>query len=75
MVRGEPIWECTCGHREHSEGAPEECVQCGQLDSFMKLPDELITPEEDALAEEDLVEVKPAKVGKPVKKAKRGGKK
>lgn len=66
-----PVWECACGHREHMHQAPEECVQCGQLDSFMKLPEELVAEEEE---EEMELEEKQLKQVKATKKPKRGKK-
>jgi len=36
------VWECSCGHVEYSEHPPEECPQCSTLDSFVKLPEEIL---------------------------------
>ena len=35
-------WECACGHTETGETAPEECSKCFRVDSFIKLPEEIV---------------------------------
>ena len=34
-------WECSCGHIDYSEEAPEECPKCFSIDSFTQLPEEI----------------------------------
>lgn len=35
-------WECECGHTAYGEEAPEECPKCNKIDSFIKLPEEIV---------------------------------
>ena len=46
------VWECKCGYLENGEEAPEECPDCFKLDSFTKLPEELILEREKDMTEE-----------------------
>ncbi|MEM3112806.1 MAG: hypothetical protein QXI33_00070 [Candidatus Pacearchaeota archaeon] len=38
-------WECECGFRYDGKEAPDECPECQRIDSFMKIPDELMVEE------------------------------
>ena len=60
-------WECSCGHLVYSEFEPEECLKCGALDSFIKLPEELLAEREKDFDEESNLE-KPAIKIQPLKK-------
>lgn len=63
------MWQCQCTHITYGEEAPEECIKCGRMDSFIRLPEELAAEREKDLADEfglnshseseDLEEVKP----------------
>ena len=46
-------WECSCGHIEYGEESPEECSKCFSLDSFVKLPEELVNERSREMPEED----------------------
>ena len=35
------MWECECGNTAYGEDAPEECPKCNQINSFVKLPEEI----------------------------------
>ncbi|MBI2452601.1 hypothetical protein HYV50_06030 [Candidatus Pacearchaeota archaeon] len=48
------MWECACGQLEHGEDSPEECMKCGKINSFVKLPEELIEEREREFTEEEL---------------------
>ncbi|MCK4553107.1 hypothetical protein KAT80_02800 [Candidatus Pacearchaeota archaeon] len=39
-------WECECGHIEYGENPPEECKKCGKINSFAKLPEEIVDERE-----------------------------
>ena len=51
------MWECACGQLERAEEAPEECADCGKLDQFMKVPEELIEEREKDLMEKEILAV------------------
>lgn len=51
------MWECSCGHTEYSELEPEECGKCGNINTFMQMPEEIIEERERDLAEEMKEEV------------------
>lgn len=36
------MWECECGNIEYGETPPEECKKCHRLNSFIKLPEEIV---------------------------------
>jgi len=36
------VWECECGHTEYGSDAPEECIKCYKIESFVKLPEEIV---------------------------------
>ena len=36
------MWECECKHIEYGENPPEECPKCHKIDSFIKLPEEIV---------------------------------
>lgn len=40
------MWECECGHIEYGENPPEECPKCYKIDSFTKLPEEIVEERE-----------------------------
>jgi len=40
------VWECECGHTEYGNNASEECKKCGRINSFVKLPEEIIDERE-----------------------------
>jgi len=67
-------WECSCGHTEMREEMPEECFKCGSLDSFMKMPEEILKSREQDLIESD-DEMPKAKKAKSTKTKKSGRKK
>jgi hypothetical protein len=52
---------------EYGEDMPEECLKCGALDSFLKMPEEILKVREQEMAEDELVEskTKKAKISKP----------
>ena len=68
MARSGFMWECSCGHVEYSEEAPEECVKCGKLDSFIKMPEEIV---EERLKESENIEQDISPKSKVVKKVKK----
>ncbi len=42
------MWECECGAIAYGEMPPQECDDCGSLNSFLKVPEDL----EDEKSEE-----------------------
>ncbi len=36
------MWQCECGQIEYGEIPPEECSKCHKINSFTKLPEEII---------------------------------
>ena len=36
------VWECECGNIEYGSLPPEECSECSSLNSFLKVPDEMV---------------------------------
>lgn len=46
------MWQCSCGHVEYGDENPEECNRCGQMDSFVKLPEEIVEERERELKED-----------------------
>jgi len=52
FVKAGFMWECACSHIEYDEEEPEECLRCGNLDSFIKVPEELVEEREKDLVEE-----------------------
>ena len=46
------VWECECGHIEYGDIAPDECPKCHRIDSFVKLPEEIVD-ERDENQEDD----------------------
>ena len=52
------MWECSCGNTEYREEEPEECLKCGNLGTFMQMPEEIIQEREKDLSEEFEEEVK-----------------
>ncbi len=34
------VWEC--GHKEYGEHPPEECPKCYNINSFTKLPEDIV---------------------------------
>ena len=47
------MWECSCGNTVYGETPPEECDKCNKIDSFIKLPEEIIKEREQDLKEEE----------------------
>ena len=45
------MWECECGHVESGGEAPSECSECLKLDSFMKLPEEIVKDRDGSIEE------------------------
>jgi len=35
-------WQCECGQIEYGEEPPEECQNCYKINSFTKMPEEII---------------------------------
>ena len=72
------MWECKCGYVDCGEEEPEECPDCMGLDSFTKLPEELIDEREKDMSEDlDLMSLRKNKL-KRIKlksKTKKGGNK
>ncbi len=65
------MWECKCGFVDYGEESPEECPDCLSLDSFTKLPEELIDEREKDMSEDiDLMSVKNNKIKKSKLKSK-----
>ena len=57
------MWECKCGYVDYGEESPEECPDCLSLESFTKLPEELIDEREKDMSEDlDLMSVKKNKL-------------
>ncbi len=40
-------WECECGYIEYGEDSPEECPKCHAIDSFLKIPEEIVDERSD----------------------------
>lgn len=36
------LWECECGHVEYGETPPQVCKECLSIETFDKVPKELI---------------------------------
>ncbi|MEK6855204.1 MAG: hypothetical protein AABX73_03195 [Nanoarchaeota archaeon] len=51
------IWECSCGHIEYGEYAPEECAQCNKIDTFIKLPEEFIEEREKDISKNEFDDI------------------
>ena len=47
------MWECFRGNIVYGEKQPEECKKCKKLDSFTKLPAEMVEERERDLMEEE----------------------
>lgn len=45
-------WECDCGAMEYGEYPPQECPKCNALDSFAKLPEDMVKEREEELIKE-----------------------
>jgi len=44
------VWQCICGHMEHSDILPEDCPKCLRVGDFDKVPDEeLVEREEESI--------------------------
>ena len=50
------VWECSCGNIEYSELAPEECTKCNNIESYIKLPEELVVEREKDMVQQDIYE-------------------
>ena len=46
------LWECKCGHHEYGEGAPDQCLKCGDIECFEKVPEDLVEDREKDMEEE-----------------------
>ena len=64
MVQAGFMWECSCGHTEYCEEEPEECLKCGNISAFMKMPEEIVEEREKELVEES---IKPQRLVKAIK--------
>ena len=53
MTREGFAWECSCGILKYGEESPDECLKCGGLDSFIKMPAEIIEEREKDLVREN----------------------
>jgi len=43
-------WECSCGYTELGEESPMECSKCFSMESFVRMPEEILRErEKDAL--------------------------
>ncbi len=63
------MWECSCGHVEYGDEEPEECEKCGKLNSFIKMPEEIVEERMKEEASEDNVSlVKKSKLIKKTRK-------
>lgn len=40
------MWECDCGRVDYGEYPPQECSKCNGIDSFLKVPEDLIEERE-----------------------------
>ena len=69
MTRAGFAWECACGTIEYMEEEPEECLKCGGLDSFIKMPEEILEEREKDLIAQNTENVSLSK-NIPVKKLK-----
>lgn len=69
------MWECSCGNMAYGETPPEECSKCNKIDSFIKLPEEIVKEREKDIIKEvgDFKEEKSSngRKSKPRKTAKR----
>ena len=54
MVQVGFMWECSCGHTEYCEDEPEECLKCGNISAFMKMPEEIVEEREKEFVEESI---------------------
>jgi hypothetical protein len=72
----ESAWECVCGNVAYDSIEPEECLKCGEIDSFTQLPEELISErEKDLEAEDEMPAPKLSKPSKAKPKLKKPGRK
>jgi len=65
------MWECSCGHIEYGEIEPDDCLKCGNLSTFVQMPEEIIEEREKDLIEENqehIMKQKKSKSKIPVKK-------
>lgn len=46
------VWQCSCGHIEHTSILPEDCAKCFSINSFKRVPEDMIKEksEEEVLA-------------------------
>ena len=40
------MWECECGNIEYGQYPPQECSHCKAIDSFLKVPEEMVEERE-----------------------------
>ncbi len=43
------VWECECGNIEYGVNPPKECPECSEIESFIKVPDELAEEKEEKI--------------------------
>lgn len=47
------MWECErCGHIKYADESPEECGKCHAIDSYIKVPEEIVEEREKEMEEE-----------------------
>lgn len=42
------VWQCVCGHIEHSTAFPEDCSECLRVGEFEKIPEDELAEREEA---------------------------
>ncbi|MBU0761135.1 MAG: hypothetical protein KJ600_04290 [Nanoarchaeota archaeon] len=40
------MWECECGNVEYGQYPPQECEECQAIESFAKVPEDMIEKKE-----------------------------
>jgi selenophosphate synthetase-related protein len=55
MIEENFIWQCKCGHIEHSDAMPEDCSKCLSIAKFKKIPEEMA----DEILEEQALSIEP----------------
>lgn len=41
------IWQCACGHIEHSTTFPEDCPKCLRVGEFEKIPEDQLQEKQE----------------------------
>ncbi|MFH1290149.1 MAG: hypothetical protein ABIH92_01955 [Nanoarchaeota archaeon] len=49
------MWECECGNVDYGEYPPQECAECQAIDSFVRVPEDLV----EERKEESVLSLKP----------------